>query len=224
MCRYGSTPSKEGNIGIGCRCTVLFFLALNVLTFPCVAQARCTSDRGVSIPCLELEPALNEIFIIDQCEAVSGLTCRIRYNGKKPLPSEVYFFDFDDKGRQRCKPTRLIYPQLRSGKTGLATFLDRCPYSPERMVLKGKWEGPYKDPLLTIQRTNVSRSTYCRAKDGVVCEHLDRSPEPSPSGRRAAGLLSRKSTLTRGERGLSRKETGEADNRWRGRNTLTWAR
>ena len=116
------------------------------MTSPCSAQLWCSRDIGDYNECLKLEPALKEIFTINRCQEISGLTCRIHYNGKKPLPSEVFFFDFDSKGRQLCrKPTRLIYPYLKPGETDATTFLDRCPHSPDYMVLKGKWNGPYKD-------------------------------------------------------------------------------
>jgi hypothetical protein len=117
-------------------------LALVVVVFvgfhPGLPQARCSAHNGLSIPCLELQPALSEIFVIDDCEPTPGLSCRIQYNGKKPLPGEVFFYDMDSSGRQPCKPTRLIYPQLKPGQTGRATFLDRCDTIPNYMVLKGK--------------------------------------------------------------------------------------
>ncbi len=109
-------------------------------------QAPCSTQDGQPIPCIELEPALKQIFVIDHCEAISGLTCRIQYNGKKPLPSEIFFYDIDSSGRQLCKPTRLTYPRLSPGQTGRATFLDRCDADPDHILLKGKWSGPYKSP------------------------------------------------------------------------------
>ena len=125
-------------------------LALVVVVFFGVdakdAQAHCYARSGSSIPCLELQRELSEIFVIDDCEPMSGLSCRIRYNGEKPLPSEVFFYDIDAKGQQLCKPTRLIYPHLKPGESGRATFLDRCNAVPDHMILKGKWHGPYKDP------------------------------------------------------------------------------
>jgi hypothetical protein len=99
------------------------------------------------MPCLELRAPLSEIFTISHCEAVSGLTCRIRYNGKRPLPSEVFFYGLDAKGKTACRPIRLIYPRLKPGEVGSATFfLNACSDSSERVVLEGKWNGPYKNP------------------------------------------------------------------------------
>jgi hypothetical protein len=122
----------------------LFVLALFAAILPSIAHADCKDGAGIPIACLTLEPALRKIFTIDHCEAISGLTCKIHYNGKNPLPSEVFYSDYDDHGRLLCrKPSRLIYPPLRPGETGVATFLDHCPAMPARIVLKGKWSDEY---------------------------------------------------------------------------------
>ena len=120
--------------------TALIFVAL-VLSVPTHTQAGCSTPAGLAIPCVELEPALKEIFTISQCERISGLTCRITYDGKKPLPREVFFSDLDANGRQLCKTSRLIYPSLKPGESGRVTFLDPCDVSADRLMLRGKWDG-----------------------------------------------------------------------------------
>ena len=101
--------------------------------------------QGFQYPELVLQGRLAMIFKIDRCEYISGMTCRIRYNGKAPLPSEVFFVEIDAEGKTQRSRVRLIYPRLQSGESGKATFRLRSS-SPARIVLTGEWKGPWKDP------------------------------------------------------------------------------
>ncbi|HXU19468.1 MAG TPA: hypothetical protein VN788_02680, partial [Verrucomicrobiae bacterium] len=88
---------------------------------------------------------LAKIFTVTRCEYISGLTCRIRYNGAAPLPSDVFFTEFDDMGRQAVARVRLIYPELKTGETGVATLRIRSA-RPAKIVLRGEWNGPWRSP------------------------------------------------------------------------------
>jgi len=61
------------------------------------------------------------------------------------LPSEVFFTEFDEHGSQAGARVRLIYPELKSGETGWATFRIRLA-TPTKIVLQGEWNGSYRDP------------------------------------------------------------------------------
>ena len=50
-----------------------------------------TKDNGFRYPTLELKRRVAKIFDFYDAEYISGLTCWITYNGKKPLPSKVFF-------------------------------------------------------------------------------------------------------------------------------------
>ena len=88
---------------------------------------------------------LKETFTLCGCEYLSGMTCRIEYSGARPLPSEVFFQEFDKAGTPAGPEVRLIYPNLKPGETGFATFHIRSS-SPAKISLRAEWKGPWKDP------------------------------------------------------------------------------
>jgi hypothetical protein len=107
-------------------------------------QPVAAGDLGFHYPKLVLEGKLARIFTVSECKYISGLTCHIRYNGVLPLPSQVFFTEFDESGRQAGLRVRLIYPKLRRGETGLATFRIRTG-SPAKVVITGEWKGPWRN-------------------------------------------------------------------------------
>ena len=108
-------------------------------------QLEANAARVSRIPKFELRGNLAKIFTVTRCEYISGMTCRIHYNGKLPLPSEVFFTEFDDHGRRAGPHVRLIYPELNRGETGTATFRIRLS-GPAKIVLEGEWNGPWRNP------------------------------------------------------------------------------
>jgi hypothetical protein len=111
---------------------------------PCTG-ATPTPDIGFRYPEMVLQGHLSEIFTLCGCEYISGMTCRIEYNGARPLPREVFFKEFDESGKAAGPEVRLIYPRLEPGETGYATFRIRSG-SPTRISLRGEWKGPWKNP------------------------------------------------------------------------------
>ena len=75
-------------------------------------------DSPFTYPVLELRGRVADIFTFYQAEWISGLTCRVKYNGKRPLPSRVFFSEYDENGKQTSERIRLIYPRLNSGESG----------------------------------------------------------------------------------------------------------
>lgn len=111
----------------------------------CKQYGMVANDDGWCVPVMKLAGDLQKIFNITDCHAISGLTCRISYNGKLPLPSEVFFIELDKGGSVVGKKTRLIYPKLNPGETGYATFRISSAAT-ATVVLSGIWKGPYKNP------------------------------------------------------------------------------
>ncbi len=103
------------------------------------------AEGGSLLPKFELKGKLAKSFEITDCEYISGITCRIHFNGVFPLPSQVFFTEFDERGKQAGVRVRLIYPQLRPCETGRATFRVRLS-RPAKIVLQGDWNGPWRDP------------------------------------------------------------------------------
>lgn len=111
----------------------------------CKQYGKIANDEGLCVPVIKLSGDLQKIFNVTGCQAISGLTCHITYNGKLPLPSEVFFVEYDKDGTAVGKITRLIYPELKPGESGNATFRIKSASS-TTIVLSGVWQGPYKNP------------------------------------------------------------------------------
>ena len=71
----------------------------------CKQYGKVANKEGWCMPALKLTGDLNIIFNIPEtdCEYISGMTCRITYNGKLPLPSEVFFVQHDENGKKLNK-------------------------------------------------------------------------------------------------------------------------
>ena len=125
----------------------VFLIARAAADPECENHGFLVNDEGWCVRKLLLEGDLAKIFTIpiSRCQRISGLTCKIQYNGQLSLPSEVFFIELDSKGKRLGKPIRMIYPQLKKGETGYATFRIRSSDS-STIVLTGKWDGPWKDP------------------------------------------------------------------------------
>ena len=120
-------------------------LCLGVLCGGQQKQAKTGADSGFTYPRFELKGKLAKIFTVTDCEYISGMTCRIHYSGVLPLPSQVFFTEFDEHGQKAGTQVRLIYPKLGPGETGRATFRIRLS-RPAKIVLEGEWKGPWRDP------------------------------------------------------------------------------
>lgn len=96
-------------------------------------------------PKIEIMGVAAEIFAVSDCRWISGLSCSIRYNGKKPLPSRVVFSEYSEGGEIIAGPTVLIYPRLEEGELGQATF--RLHASPAKIVVEGQGSGPWESPF-----------------------------------------------------------------------------
>ena len=127
----------------------IFTAMIASMLFSCAAMTATAGNLcdGDWPPCPDfvLKGKLQDIFAVSDCKFISGISCKITYNGKLPLPSEVFFTEFDAKGRVLGKKTRLIYPHLNPGERGTATFRTRTG-EPAQIVLMGVWNGPWKNP------------------------------------------------------------------------------
>ncbi len=101
-------------------------------------------NSAFSYPSLELQGRIAEIFTFYDAEYISGLTCKIKYNGKTPLPSKVFFSEYDIREKGISHKVRLIYPELNSGESGVATF--RIKGTPPKIVIWSEGEGPWESP------------------------------------------------------------------------------
>ena len=101
-------------------------------------------ESGFEYPTLELKGRVAEIFSFYDAEYISGLTCRIKFNGKKPLPNKVFFSEYDNENKEISHKVRLIYPRMKSGESGYATFRITC--HPQKIVIWSEGDGPWESP------------------------------------------------------------------------------
>jgi hypothetical protein len=97
------------------------------------------------IPQIVLDSRLERVLVVSECKRISGLTCRIAYSGKDSLPSRVFFTERNLEGKPLGARVQLIYPKLRAGGKGWATFRLRSS-NPASIHLTGEWKGPWRDP------------------------------------------------------------------------------
>ena len=88
---------------------------------------------------------LIDTFEFSKCDAISGMTCHIALKKGAQLPSRVFMQALDSRNQPSGKRRLLIYPELKDGERGWATFL-RVPNGAKTVVLTGEWNGQYRDP------------------------------------------------------------------------------
>jgi hypothetical protein len=88
---------------------------------------------------------LIDTFEFSQCDAISGMRCHIVLKKGAELPSRVFIQPLDSQNQPLGKRRRLIYPELKAGEGGWATFLG-APSGTNTVVLTGEWNGPYRNP------------------------------------------------------------------------------
>ena len=123
--------------------SAIFVTAAEQSTLIVHLKGKFKNDTSI-YPILELKGRVSEIFTFYDAEYISGLTCRIKYNGKKPLPSKVFFSELDKDGKQIVKKTRLIYPKLNANESGYATF--KISNNPSKILIWSEGDGPYETP------------------------------------------------------------------------------
>ena len=128
--------------------TILLFIFSISLVFASQNEVFQLEAKDINspftYPILELKGRVAEIFTFYDAEYFSGLTCRIKYNGMKPLPSNVYFSEYDSETKEISHKIKLIYPELKAGESGYATF--RINGHPSKLVIWSEGEGPWESP------------------------------------------------------------------------------
>src|SRR5436309_14997402 len=135
---------KTINSVVTCAC-IITLVSLALAEQTAVEQPQTPDEKAWEMPRIALEPRLAEICAVSRCEWISGMTCRITYNGRRPLPSEVFFTEFDARHKQLGPKTRLIYPKLKKGESGMATFFLQSDH-PRHVLLTALWNGPWRNP------------------------------------------------------------------------------
>ncbi len=78
------------------------------------------------------------------CDAISGMTCHVILKRGAQLPSRIFMQALDSRNQPLGKRHLLIYPELKDGEGGFATFLG-TPGGTQTVVLTGEWNGPYRN-------------------------------------------------------------------------------
>ena len=122
-----------------------------------LGHGRCFI-RGGSLfnPEDRLDSRLERIFVVSGCKWISGLTCRISYNGEDVLPSRVFFTESDVEGKVLGAKVRLIYPKLRAGK-GLGYVSSQVVES--GLVRHNFYRGVYLDSKAHAERMLLAEAS-----------------------------------------------------------------
>jgi hypothetical protein len=129
-----------------CLCLFCFLLAS---ALSCLADSVYKPSRNcLGCPqAIVLDAGLTQAIEIFDCKAISGMVCRIGLRSDaRALPSEIFIQSFGADGSKIGHPIRLIYPNLKRGETGWATFRIERGDRLKAVRLTGKWEGAWKSP------------------------------------------------------------------------------
>lgn len=94
-----------------------------------------------------IQASLAQAIEIWDCKAVAGMTCRIGLRSDaKGLPSQIFIQAFDQNGKELGVPVPLVYPILRRGQQGLATFNITRGGQLKSIRLTARWDSAGKKP------------------------------------------------------------------------------
>ena len=93
---------------------------------------------------LILKGRLADTLEFSQCEAISGMTCRITLKDGAQLPSRIYVQPLDSQNHPLGKRLLLPYPELKPRESGRTSFPNRIPQGTATVILTGDWNGPYQ--------------------------------------------------------------------------------
>jgi hypothetical protein len=103
-----------------------------------VTPPGCT----VTCPAIVLKGRLADQVDVLECRAVSGMTCHITFRQGQVLPSHIFLQEVDSHQRPVTKRRALIYPNLKAGERGWASFRISLEHT---VVLTGEWRGPWRN-------------------------------------------------------------------------------
>jgi hypothetical protein len=104
-------------------------------------QRTIPPPPGGMCPPIILQGKLASSMQISDCKAISGMTCRISFNKDAVLPSRIFLREVDETKHPVGRKRLLIYPDLKPGERGWATFRIGRGMT---VVLTGEWKGPWK--------------------------------------------------------------------------------
>ncbi|THB68135.1 MAG: hypothetical protein D6B27_03205 [Gammaproteobacteria bacterium] len=101
---------------------ILFcFYPCSSLAVDCSKYGKIKNDSGWCVPTIKQKESLGNIFTFLNCSYLSGLTCKVKYNGKQLLSQKIYYSQYNLKGEFINKKL-LIYPKLNPDEFGIVTF------------------------------------------------------------------------------------------------------
>lgn len=125
----------------------LIVLVLAVLLLPFFASAQENNDVQKNpdywCPKIELVGKAAEIFKLNKCEYISGITIKLIYNGKYSYPSKLNFTLLDSQGHvmKEDQTKKVFGPQfLKGGQYGIFTIQGFGNDNPPRIRIEGIWK------------------------------------------------------------------------------------
>jgi hypothetical protein len=122
-------------------------LVLAVLLLPLFASAQVNNDiqnkSDYWCPKIEFVGKAAEIFKLDKCEYISGITIKLIYNGKYSYPSKLNFTFLDSQGNvmKEEQKKKVFGPQsLKKGQYGIFTIQNHGNDKPSKIRIEGIWK------------------------------------------------------------------------------------
>jgi hypothetical protein len=122
-------------------------LVLAVLLLPLLAIAQENNDiqnkSDYWCPKVELIGKAAEIFKLNKCEYISGITIKLIYNGKYSYPAKLNFTLLDSQGNviKDDKTKKVFGPQfLKRGQYGIFTIQGYGNDNPAKIKIESIWK------------------------------------------------------------------------------------
>jgi hypothetical protein len=115
-------------------------LLIAILLWPLLANAQ---EDNSWCPEIVLAGKAAEIFKLDKCQYISGLTIKLIYNGKFPYPSSLSFTLLDLQGNKiKGDQNKKVFgpQQLTSGQYGIFTIQNYGNDNPSKIRIEGTWK------------------------------------------------------------------------------------
>lgn len=123
---------------------IILFFAVLLLPFLATAQENDIQNKpDYWCPKVELVGKAAEIFKLDKCEYISGITIKLIYNGKYSYPSKLNFTLLDSQGNVlKDDQTKKVFgPQfLKEGQYGIFTIQSSGNDNPSTIRIEGIWK------------------------------------------------------------------------------------
>jgi len=136
-------PFRTRHESVGGNMHLLRCFLISLASFSLLAHAEDNATvvtlpkTPFHMPDLVLSGRLADTLSVSDCELISLFTCKISIKQGQVMPSRIYFMEIAQNGGAASQKIQLIYPRLKPGQSGKATFHANAEAT--QLFLWGEW-------------------------------------------------------------------------------------